>query len=286
MQDLLAHPAIQSAVAPLISSLVVALLLHRAGNLWQGLAVVTGLLVAVLLITGLSFQPLTSTRKIILCSLFLPFAAVPLFQMKCSIFVRTLLLSAAMACAALWVAWPVLGRQEGLDLLLTGGRVALFAAAVGASMSWLDRVSVPRQGGVMLALSIGVGVSALIAASALYGQLAFAVSAAVGGLLLVILLEPMIKVLGSDKMRTGLGGLSLFAVGVPLGLIGGAATVYAQLPGAALISLVLIPAAAAIPVFRQLNPWICTTLTALSGLILAGPAYWLAWQAAESSMGY
>jgi hypothetical protein len=242
MQDLLAHPAIQSAVAPLISSLVVALVLHRAGNLWQGLAVVTGFLVAVLLITGLSFQPLTSTRKIILCSLMLPFAAVPLFQMKCSVFVRTLLLSAAMACAALWVAWPVLGRQEGLDLWLTGGRVALFAAAIGAGMSWLDRASVPRQGGVMLALSMGVGASALIAASALYGQLAFAVSAAVGGLLLVVLLAPTIKILGSDKI--------------------------------------------VIPVFRQLNPWISATLTTLSGLILAGPAFWLAWQAAESSMGY
>lgn len=286
MQDLLAHPAIQSAVAPLISSLVVALLLHRAGNLWQGLAVVTGFLVAVLLITGLSFQPLTSTRKIILCSLILPFAAVPLFQMKCSAFVRTLILSVALACAALWVAWPVLGRQEGLVLWLTGGRVALFAAAIGAGMSWLDRVSVPRQGGAMLALSMGVGASALIAASALYGQLAFAVSAAVGGLLLVVLLEPTIKISGSDKMRSSLGSLSLFAVGVPLGLIGGAATVYTQLPAVALLSLALIPVVAAIPVFRQLNPWISATLTTISGLIMAGPAFWQAWQAAESSVGY
>ena len=286
MQDLLAHPAVQSAVAPLICSFVVALTLHRAGNLWQGLAIVTGLFVAVLLITGLSFQPLTSTRKIILCSLMLPFAAVPLFQMKCSFFVRTLLLSTGMACAALWVAWPVLGRQEGLDLWLTGGRVALFAAAIGACMSWLDRVSVPSQAGAMLALSIGVGASAFIAASALYGQLAFAVSAAVGGLLLVILLAPKIKILGSDQMRSGLGGLSLYAVAVPLGLIGGAATVYAQLPDVALISLVLIPGVAAIPLFRRFNPWISTTLITLSGLILAGPAFWLAWQAAESSMGY
>jgi len=153
-------------------------------------------------------------------------------------------------------------------------------------MSWLDRVSVPRQGGAMLALSMGVGASALIAASALYGQLAFAVSAAVGGLLLVVLLAPTIKISGSDKVRSGLGGLSLFAVGVPLGLIGGAATVYTQLPAVALLSLALIPVVAAIPVFRQLNPWISATLTTISGLIMAGPAFWLAWQAAESSVGY
>ena len=286
MQDLLAHPAVQSAVVPLVSSLVIALILHRADNLWQGVAVVAGVFVAILLITGLSFQPLTSTRKIILCSLVLPFAAVPLYLMKCPAIYRTLFLSVAMACAAVWVVWPVLGRQQGLELWLTGGRVALFAAAIGACMSWLDRARVPGQGGAMLALSIGVGASAFIAASALYGQLAFAVSAAVGGLLLVVLLAPKINILGSDQMRSGLGGLSLFAAAVPLGLIGGAATGYAQLPGVALISLVLIPGVAAIPLFRRFNPWISTTLTTLSGLILAAPALWLAWQAAESSMGY
>ena len=286
MQDLLAHPAVQSAVAPLVSSLVIALILHRTDNLWQGMAVVSGVFVAVLLITGISFQHLDANGKIILCSLVLPFAAVPLYLMKCPAIYRTLFLSAAMACAAVWVVWPVLGRQQGLELWLTGGRVALFAAAIGCGMSWLDRVDVPRQGGVMLALSLGVGASVLIAASALYGQLAFAVSAAVGGLLLVVLIEPKIKIFDSDKMRSGLGGLSLFAVAVPLGLIGGAATVYAQLPGAALIFLALIPGVAAISLYRQFNPWISTTLTTLSGLILAAPALWLAWSAAESPMGY
>ncbi len=282
MEELLTHPIFQSALAPLLSSLVVAVLLHRTGNLWQGLAVVTGVFVAVLLITGLSLQPLTSTRKIILCSLVLPFLAVPLLRMNCPVIYRAFLLSTAMAGAALWVAWPVLGRQEGLALWLTGTRVALFAAAIGGGMSWLDRVDVPRQGGVMLALGIGVGASAFIAASALYAQIAFSVSAAVGGLLLVVLLEPSIKILGSDKMKSGLGGLSLFAVAVPLGLIGGAATVYAKLPGTALISLAVIPLVAAIPVFRQLNPWVSATLTTLSGLILAVPAFWLAWGVAET----
>lgn len=162
--------------------------------------------------------------------------------------------------------------------------MALFAAVIGC-MSWLDRVDVPRQGGVMLALALGVGASVLIAASALYGQLAFAVSAAVGGLLLVILLEPSIKVFGAEKMRSGLGGLSLFAVAVPLGLIGGAASVYAQLPGIALVFLALIPMVAVISVFRQFNPWIGITLVTFSGLIVASPALWLAWSATET-MGY
>jgi hypothetical protein len=285
MQDLFAHPAFQSALAPLTSSIVVALVLHRAGNFWQGLAVVAGIFVAILLITGLDFQPLTSTRKIILCSLVLPFLALPLFRMNFPVIWRALILSIVLACAALWVAWPVLGRLEGLALWLMGGKVALFAAVIGAGMSWLDSVDVPRQGGVSLALCMGVGASALLATSALYGQLAFAVSAAVGGLLLVVLLEPKIKTFGSDKMRSGLGGLSLYAVAVPLGLIGGAATVYAKLPGIALISLAAIPLVATIPLFRQLNPWLSTMLTTLSGLILATPAFWIAWSAAEAT-GY
>lgn len=281
MQELFAHPAIQSAIAPLVSSLVVALLLRRAGNLWQGLAVVCGVFVAVLLITGLSFQPLTSTQKIILCSLVLPIVAVPLYLLRCPVIYRTLALSLIMACAAVWVVWPVLGRLEGVDLWLTGGRVALFAAAIGG-ISWLERMDVPHQGGVMLALSLGIGACALIAASALYGQLAFAVSAAVGGLLLVVLLEPSIRVFGSNQMRSGLGGVSLFAVAIPLGLIGAAATVYAQLPGTTLIFLALIPAVAIIPMSRQFNPWISTALMTLSGLVVAAPALWLAWQTTES----
>ncbi len=287
MQDLLAHPAFQSALAPLIGSFVVALVLHRAGNFWQGMAVVAGIFVAILLITGLSFQPLTSTRKIILCTLVLPFLAVPLSRMNCSIIFQALLLSIAMACAALWVTWPVLGRLEGLALWSTGTRVALFAAAIGAGMGWLEKADVPRQGGVMLALGMGVGASALLAASALYGQLAFAVSAAVGGLLLVVLLEPGIKTLGSDTMRSGLGGLSLFAVAVPLGLIGGAATVYAQLPITALIFLALIPSVTIVQdrLIRPNHPWMSIIMTTMTGLIMALPALWLAWRTAETA-GY
>lgn len=285
MQDLLAHPAFQSAIAPFVCSLVVALILARADRQWKGLAVVAGILVAVFLITGLNFQPLTSTRKIILCSLVLPFGALIMVAMKCSQSIRMLFLSIAMASAAVWVIWPVLERQAGSELWMTGARVTLFAAAIGAAMSWLGRVDVPRQGGAILALGISIGATSFIAASALYSQLAFAVSAAAGGLLLVVLLEPMTKKFVPDQTVSGLGSLSLFAVAVPLGLIGGSATVFAQLPASALICLALIPVVAARPVFKQYNPWIATMLSTVLGLIPAVPAFWLAWSAA-GSMSY
>jgi hypothetical protein len=281
MQDLLANPIFQTAFAPLVSSLVVVLMLQRAGRIWHGFAVMTGVFVAILLTTGFSFQPLTSTSKIILSSLILPFSAFLLVQLKCPLVYRAVFLALSMAIAAVWVAWPVLGRQEGLELWLTGGRVALFAAAIGGGMRWFSQGDVTRQGGTMLALGIGVGATSMIAASALYAQLAFAVSAAVGGLLLVALVkyERALTVLG-------LRDLSVFAVAVPLGLIGGAATVYAQLPGAALVCLALVPIFAAIPVARQQNLWVRTALSTMLGFAPIVPALWLAWRAAESSMSY
>jgi hypothetical protein len=190
-----------------------------------------------------------------------------------------------LGCAALWVAWPVLTNLGGVELLATGARVALFAVAIGAGMSWLERVDAPRQGGAMLSLGMGVGTTSLLAASAWYGQLAFAVSAAVGGLLLVCLLRPMVSKSSSGERGSNLGILSLMAVAAPLGLVGGAATIYAKLPVAALFWLALIPAVATIPVLRGHNPWLRTTTSTVLGLLVASPAIWLAWDAA-GSMGY
>ena len=280
MQNLLAHPAFQSAIAPLASSLIVVLMLQRAGRIWHGFAVMAGVFVAIYLTTGISFQPLTSTSKIILSSLILPFMAFLLVQAKCPLVYRAVFLAISMAVAAIWIAWPVLGRQEGLEVWQTAARVALFAAAIGGGMRWFSQGDVTRQGGTMLSLGVGVGLTTFIANSALYAQLAFAVSAAVGGLLIVALVkyERQLTVLG---MRD----LSIFAVAVPLGLIGGAATVYAQLPGVVLICLALVPVFAAIPVAKQQNLWIRATLSTILGFIPIVPAIWLVMGMAEP-MGY
>lgn len=277
MQDLLVNPIFQTAFAPLVSSLVVVLMLQRAGRIWHGFAVMAGVFVAILLTTGFSFQPLTSTSKIILSSLILPFAAFLLVQLKCPLVYRAVFLAISMAIAAVWVVWPVLGRQEGLEMWLTAARVALFAAAIGGGMRWFSQGDVTRQGGTMLALGIGVGATSMIAASALYAQLAFAVSAAVGGLLLVALIKYK-----RELTVLGMRDLSLFAVAVPLGLIGGASTVYAQLSGAALACLALVPVFAAIPVARQQNLWVRAMLSTMLGFVPVVPALWIAWRAAES----
>jgi hypothetical protein len=262
---ILTHPAFQSAAAPLLGSLVAALMLRRAGFVWQGFAVLVGMTVAVMLITGLNLQPLTSTRKIVLCSLVLPFAALILRR---STIDRVVFLALTMAATAVWVVWPVLMRQPGLEAWLIGGRVGLFAAAVGAGLVWFGHNDWRHQGGAMLGLGLGVGATVLVAASALYGQLGFAVAAATGGLLLVRLRQPS---------PGGLGDPALFAAAVPLGLIGGAATVYAQLPSLVLLLLAAVPICAAIPVPGR-NPWLRLGGSSLLALVPVVPAVWLTWQ--------
>lgn len=252
--------------------------------MWQGLAIIVGLFVAVWLTVGLSFQPLTSTRKIILSSLLLPFFSFLLVRFSCPTGGRALVLSLLTAVIALWVVWPVLARQESMEVWVTGGKVAVYAALVTGLLGWLSRGDIAKEGGALLALGIGTGMTTFIGASALYGQLAFAVTAALGGLLLVLLVLPEEK-----TVVTGIGSLCLFAVSIPLAVIGGAATVYAKLPAMALIFLALIPLFAAIPVDKKLNIqnlWIRGSVAIVLGLLPAIPAIWLALDASEPMMGY
>lgn len=282
MQDILAHPAFQSAVAPLVCGLVIALLLRPFGVMWQGLAIVVGFLATVWLTIGLGFQPLTSTRKIILASLLLPFFSLLVVRLSCSQACKALILALLTAIAALWVVWTVMGRQEGLEAWITGGKVAIFALVVAGTLGWFSREDIAKEGGALLALGIGTGISTFIAASALYGQLAFAVTAALGGLLLVLLVVPT-----KEGTAASIGSFGLFAAAIPLSLIGGSATIYAKLPATALIFLALVPVFAAIPLAQKYNlqnRWLKGVIAMLLGLIPTIPAIWLALSASEPMM--
>lgn len=288
MQDILTHPGFQSAVAPLVCGLLVALVLRRFGVMWQGLAVVVGLFVTVWLTVGLSFQPLTSTRKIILASLLLPFLSFLPVHFSGHPVRKSLVLALLTTVVALWVIWPALARQEGLDAWLMASRVAVFAAMVAGLLGWVGRDDMAKEGGALLALGIGTGVSAFIGASALYGQLAFSVAASLGGLVLVLLLFPSKKVPSLQDPARSIGCFSLFAAAIPLAVIAGASTVYAKLPATALLFLVLVPLFAGIPLDRKLNLhnlWLRGSLATVLGLLPAFIAIWLAWSTSEP-MGY
>ncbi len=281
MLDLLAHPLFQALLAPFLTGLLVAVLasMRPGARCLQGLAILAGVGVAAWLSVGLEFEPLTSTRKIVLCSLTLPWVALIFVRGRWPRFAEAAVLSGLLALAALWVTAPVLGRQEGLAMMATGARVALFAAGIGAALVWFGRQDMVRQGSGVLALALSLGLAALIAASALYGQLAIAVAASTAGLLLVrMLAKRWWPVAGAGSQ--GLGSLAIFAAAVPLGLVGGAATVYAQLPPSALLFLLLPPVVVALPLATSFRPVLRLSILTALALLAAAPAIAIAWYSA------
>jgi hypothetical protein len=280
MHDLFINPAFQSGIVPLFCGLIVALILRPFGIMWQGLAVVCGLVSSVMLTIGISFRPLTSTHKIILSSIVLPFASFLPHHLPCRTVCQTVFMAILSGVTALWVVWPVLAHQEGLQILISVSKMVLYASVVGGSVVWFGKEDLARQGGGLLALGTGTGILAFIASSALYGQLAIAVTAALGGLLLVLLIIP-----DKDAVSISLGNFGLVAAKVPLAIIGGGSTVFANLPAAALFSLVLVPMFAAIPVARQQNLWVRGSLATILGFLPIIPAIWYA-LSTSGTMGY
>lgn len=274
MDELLANPAIQSAVAPLVVSFAGAVVLWRASSLWQGLAILAGFLAAVFLISGISFEPLSSTGKIVLASLCLPLLALVLeYRLKRPI-PRLSVLAALAAATLVWVIWPVIQRMEIAEAVPQVAGLMLYVAwFVIIFAAWESRPE--RTGGAALALAIATGAAAMIGASALYGQLGFAVAAAAGGLILRWLIAPG---------RNGFGLATAIAVATPLALLGAGAMVFAKLPWTALPFLALVPLAAGIPVATGKSRWLRLPLITMISLLPALPALWLAWRAAGDVM--
>jgi hypothetical protein len=283
MDTLLSNPAIQAAVAPFVVALVLTLILRRCLPGGTGLAVIAGFLVAVWLVTGLTLQPLTSTRKIIICSLTLPFVAM-LLEMIPPISQSTWLKRAVqtasaliLVAAALWIIWPVVQRQEGMAAWLMAMPVVLFAGAVIYGAGLLSRLQnsetavFSTQAASALLLAMGVGATCLIAASALYSQLAFAVSAAVGAVIVVAMFS-------SQEHRLGM--LTIYAAAVPVTLFVAAATVYASLPVLVLFCLALVPVFAGLPLPKPSQRWPQLIVTCLWASVPVLPAVWLTWRAA------
>src|SRR6476646_1227069 len=123
MQDLLTHPAVQGAVAPLLVALVVSLVLMRTRFAW--LALIAGYATMIALSTGFSLSPLTAGRKVMLVGLASPVAgliadALPRFR-KC------VAIALAVIAAALspWVFLSVLRQREVLTGASIGAGIAL-----------------------------------------------------------------------------------------------------------------------------------------------------------------
>ena len=77
LSTLLARPEVQTAAAPFLLSLIVALLLRPLGWTWSGLSLTAGFYTTAYLINVFKFMPLTSTSKLLALGLAAALATGP-----------------------------------------------------------------------------------------------------------------------------------------------------------------------------------------------------------------
>lgn len=243
MDRLLASPEFQG-LAPFVVALIVLLLLRSLRPGWSVLAVTCGLLTTVLLVNGVTVTPLTGTRKIMLIGL----CAGPIGLVVAAIVrgrIQAIVFPLAAIIVTAWVFWAVLSRKSGLELALLGaGSVAYVVVLVSSLQTLAEQPLRAAAGGTALAL--GTGVSVLLGASALLGQLGMGLGAASGALLLGTAFFHEIR---------GGGGYTLL-IALTSGLLGCAGMLFAKLPWFALLPLLLVPLVARVPLPERLPRWI------------------------------
>lgn len=241
LQTWLGLPEVQSVAAPFVAALLVALLLRPLGWTWSGLGLSAGFLLSAYLLGLLGphlLQPgeLNTADKILWLSI-----AALLVGLVYDIYSGSRqqsfpLLFALAGAAAVWLLWPLLGRQP-----LTETWPLTLAAVVylGWLAAWSDglRDEPLRAAGAGWVLALSTAVLATLGASALIAQLAIALGVAAGAVWLLALLMP--------KLRGG-SLLALPALFVA-GLLSLAAAVFANVPLYCLLPLALIPPLARLP---------------------------------------
>lgn len=272
MTELLDHPAVQGGVAPFVVALVVALALGRTRYAW--LAILAGYLTMIMLSTGVSFSPLTASRKIVLVAVVV--AAVGLLADHLATKSRLLMwiLALAAGLAAVWVFVTVLAQREASQGWLQGAALLAFAAAMAWAMLSL-RDDPLRAGAASIGLGVAAGVAAVLSASigGLLAGIAIAVSA--GALLLVWSIS-------SKPVAPGI--LGTLTVGVTVALFAEGALMLAQLPWYALVLLILIPLAVRLPVRESAPVIVRTFLLTVYALVAACLPIVAAWMATRSTV--
>jgi hypothetical protein len=265
MIDFLHLAEVQSALAPLVVALAAGWLAHKTGKLPIGIGVVAGFMAAALLINGFDFMTLTAARKVILAGLLAGIVGA-LVDARHTRGALQLYLGLGIV-AAIWVFGLLLTRKSG-------GEIATMGAAIAAYVAWMlfatHRLQEDgrRAGAATVALGIGTGAASVIGSSALFGQLAFAISAAGGGVLLALLLTK----------RNDAGTVITFPVGLLAALIGCAAVAFAELAWIVLVILGLIPVVARYtPVLEHWPRWFQIGFLILASSAVAGVALAYAW---------
>src|SRR6267378_672803 len=125
-------------------------------------------------------------------------------------------------------------------------------------------------GAAGLALGAGTGAAAILGASLTYGLYGFAVAAGSGAFLLVQM------IIGR---KTHAGATLMLAATVVTMLLAAATMILAQLPWYAVLALAFVPVAASLPLRAGAPIWLQAVLLSFLGLVVAGIACALAWNA-------
>ena len=268
MNELLQNPLIQSAVLPFTVSLVIAVILRPHGWYWAGLSAVIGLVATVYLLTDFKFFPLRSHLKILLLGGGAVLLGVLLDLIPWRRIVPVVLVVASIA-AALWVVWPRFRVLDSWQLWTLAVAGPLYVAWMVAASEGLRQKSFQTDS-LVFALSLGTGISAVLGATALYGQLASAISAAVGARLLLHFFGKPVP--AGLIMLVPLVGISA--------LLGLGAVVYAKLPWYSLLVLALIPVLVRVPIPASFPRFMQMVLIVVCGLFPALLAIFLTWREA------
>lgn len=264
MQALLDPPAVQAGLAPFMVALVTAELFRRIKL--SGLAIIAGFVVTIYLVSDFTFDPLTSSRKIVLLGLISASLGLLLSLIRLPWF--SFVLPILGGAAAIWTAQGILQNQEAQVALLWGAGCASYVAILVWGMDMLENES-PRAIGAATSLGIGTGGTALVGTSALLGQFGLALGSAAAALLLIQMISN--QVLPTGRAFT----LPLATIA---GLTGCVAVLSAELPWYALLILACIPIVARMVRLPNRSVQIQSLLLTLLTLALAVCAIYITWR--------
>jgi len=272
MNDWISHPAVQAAAAPFVVALILAALLKRRRLI--GLAIGGAFVTVVMLAIGLSFESLTSVRKMVLAGIAATLLVLPLElgRVLPTPRVRAALAGAA-ALAGVWVVLRVLQQQETGAALTAGLAAAVFMAALVESNQAV-RDDTVHAAASALALGLGVAALAVLGASALLAQVGVAIAAGAGATLLVQMIM---------GRRAACGWTLAWPASVVAGLVGLLSVFTGELRWYTLLPLLAVPWAVRALPQRQQSVWLSAITASLAALVPAAIAIGLAWGGATAS---
>ncbi|NOY71499.1 MAG: hypothetical protein GXP14_03855 [Gammaproteobacteria bacterium] len=268
MVELLNNPIIQSGIGPFFIAIISAWLLRHLGWLWAGLGFAIAYTCSVYWVIGLQFTPITSTKKIVLLGLAAVIVGLILDYLQPQRLIKLLIITLGATAASVWLVWPVAMRQSGLELYQFMAYPALYVTWLSLFLTSIENTSPEEDASISCLLGFTTGVLALLAASALLGQLGIAIGAAAGAYILLSF--------SSKPLKLGLN--FTYPIAILCGLISITAVVYAKLPWYSLIPLALIPLVSYLPAGMAAHPFKRSLILAAMSTPLLASAIFLTWR--------